>query len=87
MPIIESAKKRVRSSKKKEEVNRQWKDKVKNAIKDYEKLIEEKKVEEAEEKLNETKSVIDKAVKNNILHQNNAARKKSSLTKMLNEIK
>ena len=87
MPIIESAKKRVRSSKKKEKVNRQWKDRVKNAIKDYEKLIEENNVEEAKEQLNETKSVIDKAVKNNILHKNNAARKKSRLSKMLNEIK
>ena len=87
MPIIESAKKRVRSSQKKKKVNRQWKDRVKNAIKDYEKLIENNKVEEAEEKLNETKSVIDKAVKNNILHKNNAARKKSRLSKMLNEIK
>lgn len=87
MPIIESAKKRVRSSKKKEKVNRKWKDRVKDAIKDYEELIEENKVEEAEEQLKETKSVIDKAVKNNILHQNNAARKKSRLSKMLNEIK
>jgi len=87
MPIIESAKKRVRSSRKKEKVNRKWKDKMKNTIKEYEKLIEENNLEEAEEKLNETKSVIDKAVKNNIIHQNKAAHKKSQLTKMLNEIK
>ena len=87
MPIIESAKKRVRSSKKKEKVNRKWKDRVKDAIKDYKELIEEDKAEEAEEQLKETKSVIDKAVKNNILHENNAARKKSRLSKMLNEIK
>ncbi len=86
MPIIESAKKRVRSSEKKKKFNRKWKDKVKNTIKDYEELIEEKKVEEAREQLNETKSVIDKAVKHNILHKNNAARKKSRLTKMLNEL-
>ncbi|HKL76548.1 MAG TPA: 30S ribosomal protein S20 [Halanaerobiales bacterium] len=87
MPIIESAKKRVRSSKKKEKVNRKWKDRVKDAIKDYKELIEENKAEEAKEQLKETKSVIDKAVKNNILHENNAARKKSRLSKMLNEIK
>ncbi len=86
MPIIESAKKRVRSSERKEKVNRQWKDKVKNSIKDFENLIEENEVEKAREQLNETKSIIDKAVKNNILHKNNAARKKSRLTKMLNEI-
>ena len=87
MPIIESAKKRVRTSEKKEKVNRKWKDKVKNAIKDFEDLIEKNKVEEAREQLNETKSILDKAVKNNILHKNNAARKKSRLTKMFNEIK
>ena len=86
MPIIESAKKRVRTSERKEKVNRQWKDKVKNAIKDFEDLIEKNEVEKAREQLNETKSIIDKAVKNNILHKNNAARKKSRLTKMLNEI-
>lgn len=86
MPIIKSAKKRVKTTKKKTEINKKWKDKLKNSIKEFENLIEEGKVEEAREQLKETKSIIDKSTKKNIIHRNNAARKKSKLTKMLNKI-
>lgn len=86
MPIIKSAKKRVKTTKKKTEINKKWKDKLKNSIKEFENLIEEGKVEEAREQLKETKSIIDKSTNKNIIHKNNAARKKSKLTKMLNKI-
>ncbi len=86
MPIIESAKKRVRTSAKKAEQNKKWKKGMKLAIKDYKKLIEgNPSQEEAEESLAYAYKMIDKAVKNNIIHENNAARKKSRLTRMLNE--
>ncbi|MBF8436004.1 30S ribosomal protein S20 [Halanaerobiaceae bacterium Z-7014] len=86
MPIIESAKKRVRTSAKKAEQNKKWKKAMKLAIKDYKKLIEgDPSQEEAKESLAYAYKMIDKAVKNNIIHENNAARKKSRLTRMLNE--
>ncbi|MGM0419492.1 MAG: 30S ribosomal protein S20 [Bacillota bacterium] len=87
MPIIESAKKRVRSSAKKAERNRYWKSEMKLAIKNFKKLMEEENFsqEEAEEKLSHAYKMIDKAVRHNIIHENNGARKKSRLTRILNE--
>ncbi|MDZ7672081.1 MAG: 30S ribosomal protein S20 [Halanaerobiales bacterium] len=87
MPIIESAKKRVKTAEKKRKVNRRWKDKLKNTIKTFEAAIEDGNVEKAEELLPETYKIIDKAASHNIIHKNNAARKKSKMKKMLNEIK
>ena len=86
MPIIKSAKKRVKVTEKKTAQNRKWKDKLKNSIKDLENLIEAGDNEAAAEQLKETKRVIDKAVSRNILHKNNAARKKSRLTKKVNNL-
>jgi small subunit ribosomal protein S20 len=86
MPIIKSAKKRVKVTEKKTAQNREWKDRLKNAIKDMEKAVETGDKEAAEEQLKETKKVIDKAVTRNIIHKNNAARKKSRLTKMCNNM-
>ena len=86
MPIIKSAKKRVKVTEKKTAQNREWKDRLKNAIKDMEKAVEAGDKEAAAEQLKETKKVIDKAVTRNILHKNNAARKKSRLTKMYNNM-
>lgn len=86
MPIIKSAKKRVKVTEKKTAQNREWKNKLKTAIKDFENVVETGNKEEAEEQLRETIKVIDKAVSRNIIHKNNAARKKSRLTKMYNNM-
>ena len=86
MPIIKSAKKRVKVTEKKTAQNREWKDKLKTAIKDFENIVETGNKEKAEEQLKETIKVIDKAVSRNIIHKNNAARKKSRLTKMYNNM-
>jgi small subunit ribosomal protein S20 len=86
MPIIKSAKKRVKTIEKKTAQNRIWKDKLKNTIKDMEKAVKVGDNEAAAEQLKETKKVIDKAVTRNIIHKNNAARKKSRLTKMYNNM-
>lgn len=50
------------------------------------KLIKEGKIEEAKKLLSEAFSVIDMACKKNLIHRNNAARKKSLLAKALNEV-
>ncbi len=86
MPIIKSAKKRVKTTEKKTALNRKWKDYLKDSIKDFEKIVEEGNTEEAETQLKETFKAIDKSVNKNIIHKNNAARKKSRLTKMLNNL-
>lgn len=86
MPIIKSAKKRVKTAEKRTIRNREWKDQLKNNIKDFEKTIEEGDSSTAGDKLQTAIKTIDKAVSKGIIHQNNAARKKSRLTKMYNKI-
>lgn len=86
MPIIKSAKKRVKTSAKRTAQNKEWKDKLKGSIKSFEKLVEEGNTGEAKNQLAQTIRVIDKAANRGIIHKNNAARKKSRLSKMLNQI-
>ena len=87
MPIIESAKKRVRQNAKKKKVNDRWKEKLKNVIKEYEAAIEDDNVELAEEMLPDVYKIIDKTASHNIIHKNNAANKKSKMKRMLNKLK
>lgn len=87
MPIIKSAKKRVKTSEKKRKINKEWKIKLKNTIKEYEAAIEEGNLKKAEELLPETYKIIDKAASHNIIHKNNASRKKSKMKRMLNNVK
>lgn len=49
-------------------------------------LIKEGKADEAAALMPEIFSIIDMAVKKNLLHENNAARKKSKLAKALNDL-
>jgi len=81
MPITKSAKKALRQSQKRKLLNLAWKDKIKKTQKDINKLIAGKKNVEAKKLLDVFYKTVDKAVKNNILKKNTAARKKSSLAK------
>jgi len=87
MPIIKSAKKRVKVTEKRTALNRKYKDEYKTAIRDFKEIIDEGNVEKAEAQLKETIKVVDKAVGKGIIHKNKANRKKSQFTKMVNEIK
>ncbi|MCG8514622.1 MAG: 30S ribosomal protein S20 [Halanaerobiales bacterium] len=86
MPIIKSAKKRVKIAAKRTLRNREWKAKLKTAIKDFEKIVDEGNASAAQDKLSQAIKVIDKAAGKGIIHKNNAARKKSRLTKLYNQI-
>lgn len=83
MPIIKAAIKALRQSEKRRKVNRTSKDQLKAGIKDFIKLVEAKKMSEAQTKLPEVTKLIDKAYKNNLIHGNNAARKKSRLARLV----
>jgi len=87
MPIIKSAKKRIKVTEKKTKINKQWKEKYKNAIRDFKEVIDEGNKEEAEDQLQETVKVIDKTASRGLIHKNKASRKKSQFAKMVNEIK
>ena len=83
MPTIKSAKKRIKTAAKKKKVNQKWKIKLKDALSEMENVIAEGSKEEAEEKLQETYKIIDQAASKDLIHKNNAARKKSKYAKQV----
>ncbi len=82
MPITKSAKKALRGSLKKKAMNDRNKKLVKESIKTIEKLVKEKKKDEAKKLLPVAYSTIDKATKKGIFKKNTASRKKSRLSKI-----
>ena len=88
-----SAIKRIRTNERKRVENAPYRSLVKTFIKKYFKALEEFETnptqanqENVKSYLNLVYSKIDKAKKKNILHKNNAARKKSRLTKALTKV-
>lgn len=86
MPNIKSAKKRVITSRKKSENNTVVTSSMKTAIKKTEKAVKAGNKELANENLKVAIKRIDKAVSSGLVHKNKAARAKSRLTKMNNNI-
>jgi len=76
MPVIKSAKKKLRQDKKRTVANEVFEDAMKKAVKAAKKAPSEKTVSAAFK-------AIDKAVKKFIIHKNKAARVKSSLSKLI----
>ncbi|MEK7517654.1 MAG: 30S ribosomal protein S20 [Patescibacteria group bacterium] len=79
MPIIRSAKKKLRKDKKRERFNKRFTNILNSSMKKAKKLPSEKNITEAI-------SVLDKSAKKNIIHKNKAARLKSKLSKLFKEI-
>ncbi len=82
MPITKSAKKALRGSIVKKAANDRNKKAVKEAIKNIEKLIKEKKKDEAKKLLPTAYKAIDKATKRGVFKKNTASRKKARLSKI-----
>ena len=78
-----SAKKYIRSSQKRKELNDNYRRKYREAIKKIMDLLQEGKKEEAVKYYPTAQKVIDKAVKRGVLKRNTGARKKSGLVKKL----
>jgi small subunit ribosomal protein S20 len=86
MPTIKQAKKRMRQDEKRKIENRRVKSRMKTAIKVATSAFEEGvSKEEGADLLSKAYKAIDKANKKNLVHHNNAARRKSSLAKGLNK--
>jgi len=83
MPNIESAKKALRQNKKRRIKNLIQKKALKDAIRQYKKLVVEKKLEEAKQLLPLVYKKLDKATKVNLIKKNKASRLKSRLSKKL----
>jgi len=86
LPNIKSAEKRVELSKKQNAANKAAKTALKTVIKKYDAAVAEGNKEAASEAYAAAVKSIDKAAGSNLIHKNNAARKKSRLTKALNEL-
>ncbi len=86
MPITTSAKKALRSSKRKRQFNLARKEGVKQALKTFRKLSAEKKLRDAEIALSAAYKALDKAAKSGLIKKNTASRKKSRLSKTLKKI-
>ena len=76
MPIIKSARKRVKTTKKATIRNAKTKRSLKEAIKTFTKAVGTSKAGEAHRA---AQSAVDKAAKKNIIHKNKAARKQRQL--------
>ncbi len=76
MPVIKSAKKKLRADKKRTAQNKG----VKILVKE---LVKKAKASKSEKAIKEAVVAIDKAAKKNIFHKNKAARFKSTLAKLL----
>ena len=74
MPVIKSAKKKLRQDKKREKTNNLLRKTFKGAVKDAQKS-------KTTEKIKKAVKLVDKAVKKKLIHKNKAARIKSGLSK------
>ena len=78
-----SAKKRIRSSERKREINKAVTSRIKTSSK---KVLTSNNKEEVEKLYKDAVSVIDRSVDKGKIHKKNAARKKSQLTRHLNSL-
>ncbi len=82
-----SAEKDQRQSEKRRLRNKMIKSRAKTLVKDFVQLVDDKKKDEAQKKLTELSSFLDKAVSKGIYHRNTAARKKSRMHHLLGSLK
>jgi ribosomal protein S20 len=87
MPITSSAKKALRVSKRKRVFNLRRKSAIETTIKQFTKLLKEKKVKEAQALITKIQQVADKAAKTGYIKPNAAGRIKSRAVKALLKVK
>ena len=87
MPIMRSAKKRLRQNIKHNLRNRTYKSALKTQMKKFLNAIREGNAQAVQEELRLTVKKLDTGVTKGILHKNTASRKKSRLAKKLNQMK
>ena len=87
MPITSSAKKALRTSKRKHVYNLRRKRAVDAVVREIKSLVKAKKGDEAKKLLPNAYKALDKATKGNTLNKNTASRKKSRLAKLIKNSK
>ena len=86
MPNTKSAKKRILVSKVNNGRNKMEKSALKTTLKKFDAAVADGNREQADSAYKAAVKSIDQAVNKGILHKNNAARKKSSITLKMNEL-
>jgi small subunit ribosomal protein S20 len=86
MPNIKSAKKRDAKSKAQRLKNRAERTQLRTALKKFDVAVAEGNKDAAVESYKSAVKSVDKASGKGLIHKNNAAHKKSALTKKLNEM-
>lgn len=81
MPIIKSAKKRVKVANKAAVRNSKTKRSLKTAIKSFSKVLGASDKKQALKALDKVQSELDKAAKKGVMHKNKVARKKAQVAK------
>ena len=82
-----SAEKSDRQGEKRRLRNKMIKSRAKTLVRDFVELVEGSKKDEAQKKLAEVSSFLDKAVSKGVYHRNTAARKKSRMSPLLGGMK
>ena len=85
MANTKSAKKAIRVQERKAKINRPVRSSVKTAVTRARKLILEQDFDAAKEAVKQATRELDMAAHKGVIHPNNAARRKSRLTKQLND--
>ncbi len=85
MPITKSAKKALRQSLRRRERNLIRKNKLRKAIKEFKKSLEQENFDKARKQLDLVYKAADKLAKVNYIKKNKASRIKSRITKLLNK--
>ncbi|MFB6290608.1 MAG: 30S ribosomal protein S20 [Candidatus Bipolaricaulia bacterium] len=86
MPVIKSAKKRLRQNEKRRKRNERRKERLKQVTKKMDKLLEAEDEEGAKELLPELMRVADRAASKGPLHENKASRIKSKYARRVDNL-
>ena len=86
MPITSSAKKALRSSRRKRLFNTRRKEEMKDVTKNVRRLVSLGKSDDAKKLLSNAYQAIDKAAKRGVIKKNAASRKKSRLARFLKKV-
>ena len=82
-----SAIKRAKQSEVRRLRNKNYKTRIKTAVKEVKSAIAGKSIEQAEESLKKAVSIIQKTAGKSIIHKKTAARKVSCLTRLVNQLR
>ena len=85
MAITKSAQKALRQNLRRKIRNLKKRDELKELVKELKILVLNKKVDEAKNLLPKVHKLLDKAAKTGLIKKNNASRKKSRISKLINK--